>query len=130
MYSPPNNKPHEPPLRVSFILDVMPQTRNDTDVWLVGPRSSQIRGARLPSKRQVMSKLFYLLRWSDDPQYLFALEVVKNLRVVNDGAERGVALMSEFNLVCTKNENQKQCMLRGVYEHRQRFTSCLKSKLC
>jgi hypothetical protein len=46
--------------------------------------------------------------WSQYPRYIAAARKVGGLRVVNDFAERGVALMEEFNLALTKDEDQKQ----------------------
>ena len=67
--------------------------------------------------------------WSADVNYIKGLEVVSNLKVINDGAERGVALMSDYNKLITRNEFEKQCLLRSVHDHRQKFTSCRKSML-
>ena len=39
------------------------------------------------------------------------------MRVVNDVAERGVALTQEYNQILTKDEEQKQILLLGVEDH-------------
>ena len=44
-----------------------------------------------------------------------------SIRVVNDTAERGVALMEEYNKLHTNNEEQKQYMLLAVKEFHQRY---------
>ena len=67
--------------------------------------------------------------WPENPDYQRGLELVMNLQVVNDGAERGVSLASEYNMILTKNEAQQQCLLRQVHDHRQKYPSCSKSKL-
>ena len=67
--------------------------------------------------------------WSDSCEYADGLSIVQSLKVVNDGAERGVALASDYNRSFTKDEHQKQCLLRSMYEHRKEFPSCKKSKL-
>ena len=67
--------------------------------------------------------------WSSNKDYVDGLNVVLSLKVVNDGAERGVALASEYNRQLTKDEDQKQCLLRSVHDHRQKNPSCSKSKL-
>lgn len=46
--------------------------------------------------------------WPNDPNYLSCLSIFKNIKVVNDIAERGVALVEEFNQFATKDEEQKQ----------------------
>lgn len=50
--------------------------------------------------------------WKDDENYKKARDVVAELKVVNDTAERGVKLMDEFNSKFTKNEDQKQYLLQ------------------
>ena len=45
--------------------------------------------------------------------------MVKALKVVNDTAERGVALIQEFNADLTRNEEQKQYLLQVVAGHRE-----------
>ncbi|KAG0725534.1 hypothetical protein GWK47_004660 [Chionoecetes opilio] len=46
---------------------------------------------------------------------------VKELRTVNDFAELGIALMQDFNLALTKNEEQRQFLLKVVEEHRRKY---------
>lgn len=47
--------------------------------------------------------------------------VVESIKVVNDLAERGVALIQEFNCSLTRNEEQKQYLLQVVEDHRCKF---------
>ena len=44
--------------------------------------------------------------WEDDHSFKTALAHVKTLQVVNDIAERGVALIKQFNKTLTKDEDQ------------------------
>jgi hypothetical protein len=55
-----------------------------------------------------------------------ASKVIAGLAVVNDRAERGVALIQEFNKKLTKNEAQLQFLLQVVSDHRKQFPSCTK----
>ena len=48
-------------------------------------------------------------------------QIVRNLAVVNDHAERGVALIQEFNGSLTKDEEQLQFLLQVVADHRKAF---------
>src|SRR6218665_2566106 len=48
-------------------------------------------------------------------------QIVSGLSVVNDRAERGVALIQEYNQILTKDEGQKQALLQVVSEHRKQF---------
>ena len=67
--------------------------------------------------------------WEGLQSYDDALKVVENLRVTNDNAERGVALIQEYNQLHTKDEHMKQYLLQVVQEHRKKFPSCSKSVL-
>ncbi|KAK0051716.1 DNA repair protein RAD51 3 [Biomphalaria pfeifferi] len=67
--------------------------------------------------------------WDEDETYQCALRTVKGLAVVNDRAERGVALIQDYNKKLTKDEEQLQFMLHVVSEHRQLFPDCSKSGL-
>lgn len=51
------------------------------------------------------------------------------MRVVNDIAERGVALIEEYNKLITINEEQKQYLLLVVKQHRQKYPNTKKSTL-
>lgn len=64
--------------------------------------------------------------WSDDDGYIECAEFFKTLKVTNDVAERGVALIEEYNNYLTKDEEQLQYLLQVVREHRQRYPDCLK----
>ena len=44
--------------------------------------------------------------WEDDAEYQKSRQLVRCMRVVNDIAERGVALMDEYNKIHTNNEEQ------------------------
>ena len=52
--------------------------------------------------------------WITNPDYLEAEDVIRELRVVNDTAER-VALMQEHNSLLTKNKEQTQFALQVVH---------------
>ncbi|XP_057336568.1 uncharacterized protein LOC130675093 [Microplitis mediator] len=65
--------------------------------------------------------------WQNDPNYIHCLEILRTIKVVNDIAERGVALIKEFNEFATKDEEQKQYLLRIVHEHRKLYPSSNKN---
>jgi len=44
--------------------------------------------------------------------YNKALLILKNIPIINDFAERGIKLKKDYNNQITKNESQKQCLLR------------------
>lgn len=67
--------------------------------------------------------------WNDNPDYVSGLNIVKCLEVVNDRAERGVAIMTEYNKLHTKNETQKEDLLKLVYDNRKLYNTCDKSNL-
>ena len=54
---------------------------------------------------------------------------VDKMKVVNDSAERGIALIQKYNETLTKDEDQKQFLLRFVQLHRQFYPSSSKTAL-
>lgn len=67
--------------------------------------------------------------WNSCSDYKKAKEVVKSLQVVNDAAERGIALISTFNDILTNKEDQKQYLLQLVEKHRNDFPNANKSTI-
>lgn len=67
--------------------------------------------------------------WNNNKSYNDFLQVFKDIKVVNDVAERGVALIEEFNNLLTKNEEQKQFLLQVVKYHRKQYPNCEKKTL-
>ncbi|KAL4150130.1 hypothetical protein QTP88_003964 [Uroleucon formosanum] len=65
--------------------------------------------------------------WNENDQYKKSKELVNNINVVNDIAERGVKLIEDYNKLLTKNEDQKQYLLQVVSEYRQQFPDCKKA---
>lgn len=65
--------------------------------------------------------------WKELDSYKKSRDVVKGIKVVNDCAERGVALITQFNGKLTKNEEQKQYILQVVETHRKQFKTSEKT---
>lgn len=66
-------------------------------------------------------------QWETNESYNNCLSVLQKMKVVNDIAERGVALIEQFNDSLTKNEDQKQYILQVVQMHRKRFPNSNKN---
>ena len=66
--------------------------------------------------------------WSDDQHFQAGKVVVNALRVVNDSAERGVKLATDF-LGSAKIEERFQQVLQTVEMHRQALPSLRKRKI-
>ncbi|GBP52057.1 hypothetical protein EVAR_97527_1 [Eumeta japonica] len=62
--------------------------------------------------------------WPENQNFLENLEYFKKLQVVNDVAERGVALIEQYNRCLTKDEEQLQYLLQVVTEHRKQYPNC------
>ena len=60
--------------------------------------------------------------WSSQDCYRSNQSIALAVKVVNDLAERGVALIQEFNSSITRNEEQKQFLLQVVEDHRSAFS--------
>jgi len=55
-------------------------------------------------------------QWLADPAYLLVEQFVRTVKVVNDAAERGVKLISDFVTIITTDPDQRAWLLQGV-EH-------------
>lgn len=64
--------------------------------------------------------------WESRPDFLDALDKVSYIPVVNDNAERAVALATRFNNGITKDEDQRQYLFQTVREHQQKYVNCNK----
>ncbi|KAK2725446.1 hypothetical protein QYM36_000064 [Artemia franciscana] len=67
--------------------------------------------------------------WEDRHDYKLASETVRSLKVVNDHAERGVALIQEYSSFITQDESQLQFLLQVVNEHRRVYPDRRKQTL-
>ena len=64
--------------------------------------------------------------WPTNDSYNENKEYFDQLKVVNDSAERAVALVSEYNQCLTRNEEQFQYLLQAIKEHRKKYPNCNK----
>lgn len=58
-------------------------------------------------------------QWKDNTSYKEAETIVKSLAVINDHAERGVALIQAYSGYLTKDEEQLRFLLQVVEDHRR-----------
>ena len=68
-------------------------------------------------------------KWEQNEEFIAAKTKVNNMKVVNDVAERGVALMEEYNNLITNDEQQKQYVLQVVSAYRKTYPDRKKSTL-
>ena len=69
------------------------------------------------------------LLWPEDPVYVKFKEAVQRLKVVNDTAERGIALMTAYNGSLTHDEEQVQYLLQVVAAPRKAIPKATKATL-
>jgi len=67
--------------------------------------------------------------WPTDHAFQALRARVKHLKVVNDCAERGIALITSYNAELTKDESQKQYLPQLVASHRKKFPVPTKTNL-
>lgn len=67
--------------------------------------------------------------WEANQTYRAAKERLMALQVINDHAERAIALIQQFNKVLTRNEEQLQFLLQVVAEHRHTIPDARKAVL-
>ncbi|KAG0711005.1 hypothetical protein GWK47_021650 [Chionoecetes opilio] len=69
--------------------------------------------------------------WGTNPMYQAGARGVRGLLVTNDAAERGVALVQDFTKnPRTKSEDQLQCLLQVVEDHRKMYPTAKKYGHC
>ncbi|CAL9702276.1 unnamed protein product [Knipowitschia caucasica] len=67
--------------------------------------------------------------WEHDDEFKTIKSTVRSMKVVNDIAERGVALMDEYNRLHTNKEEQKQFLLLVVHKYRHKYPDRKKTTL-
>ena len=61
------------------------------------------------------------VEWVNDASFQSSKQVLCRIAAINDFAERGVALIQDYNEVLTKDEQQRQYLLQAVEWHRHHF---------
>jgi len=83
--------------------------------------NNELPTSLLSAKSMMMFKRFGLStnflkidssEWNTQNDNIQGQQIIRSLKVVNDTAERGVKLMEEFNEKITKDEDQKQFLLK------------------
>ena len=69
------------------------------------------------------------LEWEDDSSFQIEVEIVKQLQVVNDTAERGVKLMEDYNKILSRSEEEKRSILQIVSKYRKKYPYSMESTL-
>jgi hypothetical protein len=59
--------------------------------------------------------------WAEDHTFIDAARIIRGIKVVNDHAEWGIALIQEYNGLLTKDEPQFLYLLQVVEDHRRTF---------
>jgi hypothetical protein len=65
--------------------------------------------------------------WATNDNFNIAFHIVNKLKVVNDAAEQGIKLITEYNNILTKDEEQKQFLLQIVTDYRRNFPDSKKA---
>ena len=65
--------------------------------------------------------------WPAESGYTYMFYQVSHLKVVNDIAERGVKMVTDFSKTLTYDEEQKQCVYQVVEDHRKRLPKITKT---
>ena len=60
-------------------------------------------------------------QWPHDSRFVEAEKFVRTVKVVNDSAERGVKLISDFATIITNDPEQRAWLLQGVENHRKQY---------
>ena len=99
--------------------DEDPPRKSPVDIKNADLANKTVASFVTPSSRQLFKildlELGFLKKdptdWEEDSSYQAAARVVRELWVVNDFTERGVALMQAYNRALTKDEDQRPFLL-------------------
>lgn len=58
--------------------------------------------------------------WEENCEFNEMKTFVKNLKIVNDAAERGIKLIQDFSQSITEDENERQALLQSVEQSRKK----------
>ena len=67
--------------------------------------------------------------WVANPTFAAFSDKARGMEVINDTAERGVALINDYSRRLTKDEEELQCMLLQVAQHRKELPVPKKANL-
>lgn len=67
--------------------------------------------------------------WENEESFINGRNKLKNLKVVNDTAERAVKLVEDYHGLITKDESQMAYVMQCVHEHRKLYPNCTKITL-
>lgn len=67
--------------------------------------------------------------WVERDDYNDALELCRNIQVVNDIAERAVKMFTTYNRTGTKSETELQHILQAIQEYNRKYPSVNKTEL-
>ncbi|KAG7158827.1 hypothetical protein Hamer_G031926, partial [Homarus americanus] len=67
--------------------------------------------------------------WKDDEVFITMRDRAINMKVVNDRAEKAIALIERYNESITQNEDQKQYLLQVVAAHRKKLPTASKAAM-
>lgn len=68
-------------------------------------------------------------KWEEYDSYNKAKMLCESLNVVNDSAERAVALGEKYNNFATTNEQEKQAVMVNVFNNRKKLKSLTKQNI-
>ena len=93
---------------------------------LIGPQSHVIFDLLRVSSTWLESPV---VTWGSNKSYVRGQNVIKNMKVTNDVAERSVKMMSDFADKITADPSQRQHLLQVVEFHRRRYPNYKKKTL-
>lgn len=71
----------------------------------------------------------HVSEWKSNAQFISAREIVRRIRVVNDVAERGIKLITEYNDRLTHDDEQKQYILQLISAYNKQYSGTTKKTL-
>ncbi|KAG0721678.1 hypothetical protein GWK47_045974 [Chionoecetes opilio] len=96
---------------------------------LVTSRTRRTLDSLLPGREEEVGTLLEKSpeTWETEATFLDMKRNVSQMKVVNEAAERGIALATSFNSIITMDEVQQQYLLKVVAKHRREHPSTSKA---
>ena len=115
------------PERLRMGKPVFRKISSDTSLLdLIGPESNTLFQCLGISKEWLAKPL---ADWPSDQEFQVAENFVHSVKVVNDPAERGVKLISDFATIITTDPIQREALLQGVENNRKKYPNFKKITL-
>ena len=118
---------HEIPVSYPLVKPTFPEISESTNIVDLVSKESFMFFTILKTDWQWLH--LSPLQWEDNPSYKEAETFVRTVKVLNDLAERGIKLITDYAHCLTKDEEMRKILLHGVEQNRRKYPDFRKKTL-